>query len=43
MTPENPDGDSDLMKIRQAAIDRLKKYDKRCKEYLEKKENKSVK
>ena len=43
MTPENPKGNPHLMKIRQDSIDRLKKYDEKCKEYLEKKEKKDDK
>ena len=43
MTPENPEGDSDLKSIRQNSIDKLKGYDKKCKKYLEKKEKKDDK
>ena len=43
MTPENPKGNPHLMKIRQDSINRLKKYDEKCKEYLEKKEKKDDK
>lgn len=43
MSPENPKGNPHLMKIRQNSIDRLKKYDEKCKEYLEKKEKKDDK
>ena len=43
MTPENPEGNPELFKLRQDSIERLKKFRKRKTEYLEnkyKKENK---
>ena len=43
MTPENPEGDSELLKIRQDSIDRLKKYREKCQDYLEKKEKRNDK
>ena len=43
MTPENPEGDPELLKIRQDSIDRLKKYREKCKDYLEKKEKRNDK
>lgn len=43
ITPENPKGDTELLKIRQDSIDRLKKYREKCKDYLEKKEKRNDK
>ena len=37
ITPDNPEGDPNLAKERQASIERIKKFRKRKAEYLEKK------